>query len=85
MRIDLSTDSGPALPLLTPEKIGLFAQGRRIMIVARHPDDAEFFLGGTLTRAHEAGATIRLVAMTNGDKAGLNLAESYPSEKKAAR
>ena len=40
---------------------------RRILIVTAHPDDAEFYLGGTLLQL--AGkASIQLVCVTDGDK-----------------
>ena len=69
IRVHLFSKSAPEMTLVQVEEVGLLEKGKRILIVAGHPDDSEFYLGGTLTRAHEAGAIVRLVAMTNGDKA----------------
>lgn len=40
----------------------------RITVVVGHPDDAEFFVSGTLLKLHEAGAKITLILVTDGDK-----------------
>jgi len=39
-----------------------------IMAIAAHPDDIESWCGGTLARAIDAGATVRLLLVTSGDK-----------------
>jgi len=39
-----------------------------ILVVLAHPDDPEFFLGGSIARWHKAGHTIRYVLLTKGDK-----------------
>ena len=39
-----------------------------IMVVAAHPDDLENGCGGTLARAIDAGATVRILLVTSGDK-----------------
>jgi len=39
-----------------------------IMAVAAHPDDIESWCAGTLARAIDAGATVRLLLLTSGDK-----------------
>ena len=39
-----------------------------IMAVAAHPDDIESWCAGTLARAVDAGATVRLLLVTSGDK-----------------
>lgn len=39
-----------------------------IMAVAAHPDDIEFWCAGTLARAIDGGATVRLLLVTSGDK-----------------
>jgi LmbE family N-acetylglucosaminyl deacetylase len=44
------------------------AKGTRVAIVTAHPDDAEFYLGGTLTRLAKTGADIQLIVCTDGDK-----------------
>ncbi len=41
---------------------------RRIMVVAAHPDDAEFGCGGTVARWVREGATAYYLICTNGDK-----------------
>ena len=55
-------------PRVDPDSALLFKKGTRVAIVTAHPDDAEFFLGGTLTRLSAAGADITLIVCTNGDK-----------------
>jgi LmbE family N-acetylglucosaminyl deacetylase len=39
-----------------------------IMVVAAHPDDIESWCAGTLARSIDAGATVRLLLVTSGDK-----------------
>ncbi|MDQ2808772.1 MAG: PIG-L family deacetylase [Chloroflexota bacterium] len=39
-----------------------------IMVVAAHPDDMESWCAGTLARAIDGGATVRLLLLTSGDK-----------------
>ncbi len=39
-----------------------------IMAIAAHPDDIESWCGGTLARAVDGGATVRLLLVTSGDK-----------------
>ncbi len=39
-----------------------------IMVVAAHPDDMESWCAGTLACSIEAGATVRLMLVTSGDK-----------------
>jgi LmbE family N-acetylglucosaminyl deacetylase len=55
-------------PRVDPDSATLFRKGTRVAIVTAHPDDAEFFLGGTLTRLGAAGADVTLIVCTNGDK-----------------
>jgi len=38
----------------------------RVLVLGAHPDDAEFFAGGLLACHHQAGSTVRLVSVTNG-------------------
>ncbi|GAC1386569.1 MAG: PIG-L family deacetylase [Herpetosiphon sp.] len=39
---------------------------RRVLIVAPHPDDAEFMAGGTLAHWHQLGASIHFLLVTDG-------------------
>jgi LmbE family N-acetylglucosaminyl deacetylase len=55
-------------PRVTSEQVGLFRPDARVLIVTAHPDDTEFYLGGTLLRLAEAGARLHLVVATDGDK-----------------
>jgi LmbE family N-acetylglucosaminyl deacetylase len=41
---------------------------RRVLCITAHPDDAEFFCGGTLLLLTRAGAEAELVVVTSGDK-----------------
>jgi len=41
---------------------------KEILVVLAHPDDPEFFLGGTIARWIAAGHTVRYVLLTQGDK-----------------
>jgi LmbE family N-acetylglucosaminyl deacetylase len=41
---------------------------KEILIILAHPDDPEFFLGGTIARWIKAGHTVRYVLLTQGDK-----------------
>lgn len=41
---------------------------KRVLVIYAHPDDAEFFSGGTIARWAAQGAHITLYLMTSGDK-----------------
>lgn len=41
---------------------------KEILVILAHPDDPEFFLGGTIARWITAGHTVRYVLLTQGDK-----------------
>lgn len=41
---------------------------KEILVILAHPDDPEFFLGGTIARWVKAGHTVRYVLLTQGDK-----------------
>lgn len=55
-------------PPLDPASEFLFSPDASVAVVTAHPDDAEFYAGGTLTRLHSAGARITLIVATDGDK-----------------
>ena len=55
-------------PPVDPDSNHLFAPGTRVAVVAAHPDDPEFFIGGILTELAKAGANIAIVMCTDGDK-----------------
>jgi LmbE family N-acetylglucosaminyl deacetylase len=58
----------PALSLAQGE--GLVRTPRRVLALTAHPDDLEFFAGGTLRRMAMAGSQIFAVVMTDGEKRG---------------
>jgi len=68
-------------PRITSEHVGLFRPDARVLIVTAHPDDTEFYLGGTLLRLAEAGARLHLVVATDGDKGYYPLARPEPLRK----
>ncbi len=41
---------------------------KEILVILAHPDDPEFFLGGTIARWIKAGHKVRYVLLTKGDK-----------------
>jgi LmbE family N-acetylglucosaminyl deacetylase len=45
---------------------------KEILIILAHPDDPEFFLGGTIARWIKAGHHVRYVLLTKGDKGTKN-------------
>lgn len=47
-----------------------------VMAVAAHPDDIESWCAGTLARAIDAGATVRLLLVTSGDKGSSDPADT---------
>jgi LmbE family N-acetylglucosaminyl deacetylase len=53
-------------PSLTPQQ--LVAPGRRIVVVAPHPDDEVLALGGTIASLARAGHEVLIVAVTDGEK-----------------
>ncbi|MBV6457993.1 MAG: hypothetical protein HONBIEJF_01114 [Fimbriimonadaceae bacterium] len=55
-------------PPVDPDSKRLFSPGTKIAVVVGHPDDAEFYIGGALTRLGR-NSEITLIACTDGDKA----------------
>lgn len=68
-RFEFFPPEAPEIGRIDPSAVGLFRPGVRVLVVTGHPDDSEFYIGGTLLRIAETGAVSRLVAMTDGDKA----------------
>lgn len=58
----------PALALAQGEI--LVSSPRRVLAFTAHPDDLEFFCGGTLRRMALAGSRITAVVLTDGEKRG---------------
>ncbi len=56
-------------PNVDPDTSALFAKGMRVLVVTAHPDDSEFYIGGTLAKLRDSGAEIWQVIITDGDKA----------------
>nr|HID14776.1 PIG-L family deacetylase [Anaerolineae bacterium] len=46
---------------------------QKVLVLAAHPDDAEFFAGGTLAKMIAAGAEVTTLIATNGDKGSFEL------------
>jgi len=68
----------PAARFMAPDHLALaVAQGellvrapRRVLAFTAHPDDLEFFCGGTLRRMALAGSRITAVVLSDGEKRG---------------
>ncbi len=43
-------------------------QDKTVLAVVAHPDDLEWYIGGTLRRLADAGANVQVVVATNGEK-----------------
>ncbi len=46
---------------------------RKVLVIAPHPDDAEFFAGGTLAKMAREGAKISILIATSGDKGSFEI------------
>jgi LmbE family N-acetylglucosaminyl deacetylase len=55
-------------PRVDPDSAALFSRRARVMVVTAHPDDSEFYVGGTLMQLARAGADLTHVVVTDGDK-----------------
>jgi LmbE family N-acetylglucosaminyl deacetylase len=53
-------------------------EGKKILVITAHPDDADFSAGGTLLKWTSQGAQASIVIATNGDKGSHN--ETSPME-----
>jgi LmbE family N-acetylglucosaminyl deacetylase len=52
------------------------AHFERVLAIGAHPDDAEYFAGGTLARLADAGAQVALIVCTDGALGGRGLANA---------
>ncbi len=55
------------LPKVDPDSKKLFSKGAKILVITAHPDDSEFYIGGTLHRLSKT-ADLNQVIATDGDK-----------------
>ncbi|NIM47108.1 MAG: hypothetical protein GTN40_03050 [Candidatus Aenigmarchaeota archaeon] len=64
----------------------LFSKPRKILAIAAHPDDLEYYIGGTLARLSQSGSEIIATVCSNGEKggAGNNLGEIRKREQELA-
>lgn len=66
---DLFLRPKPTLnPLISPDIAKLKAKATRIVVITAHPDDSEFYLGGTLLELADGGAELYHLVVTDGDK-----------------
>jgi LmbE family N-acetylglucosaminyl deacetylase len=56
-------------PKVDPDSARLFSPGTKVLVITAHPDDSEFYIGGTLSKLRDSGAEIWQVIITDGDKA----------------
>jgi LmbE family N-acetylglucosaminyl deacetylase len=69
IRFEISPPPLPSSnPWTDPDSGKLFNRGARVAIITAHPDDAEFYIGGFLTRLGQCGADMTLIVATDGDK-----------------
>jgi LmbE family N-acetylglucosaminyl deacetylase len=55
--------------------------GTTILVILAHPDDPEFFLGGTIARWTTAGYQVKYGLLTNGER---GISPDYPESQKLA-
>ena len=55
-------------PKIDTDIIGGLGDGNRLTVVVGHPDDAEYYISGTLLRANMNKVKITLIVVTDGDK-----------------
>jgi LmbE family N-acetylglucosaminyl deacetylase len=69
VRIDLFPRPVPnPNPPVDPDTKRLFSNDATVAVLTAHPDDSEYYAGALLAKLHKAGAKVRLVVMTDGDK-----------------
>ncbi|MBX3118302.1 MAG: PIG-L family deacetylase [Fimbriimonadaceae bacterium] len=68
-RIDLVQKRPKApLPRMPIADTGLLSKTSRVLVITGHPDDEAYYVGGTLFALKDAKASVKLIALTNGDK-----------------
>ncbi len=70
-----------------PDLVPGDAEFDRVLAIGAHPDDAEYFAGGTLARLVDGGAHVALVVCTDGGRGGrgvANVAEVRAREQERA-
>lgn len=55
-------------PRVDPEASRLFSPGTRVLVITAHPDDSEFYIGGTLLKLADSRAQLTHILLTDGDK-----------------
>ncbi len=55
-------------PRVDPDSKRLFSKGAKVLLITAHPDDSEFFVGGTLKKLQASGAIVHQYICTDGDK-----------------
>jgi LmbE family N-acetylglucosaminyl deacetylase len=58
-----------------PAPGGVPWQPKRVLAIGAHPDDVEYFAGGTLLRLVEGGAALALVVCSDGSRGGRDLTD----------
>jgi len=61
---------------MTIESFSSWIDKKDILVILAHPDDPEFFLGGTISRWASEGHSIRYCLLTKGDKGTDNISLS---------
>lgn len=62
----------------------IIAKYRRALVLVAHPDDPEFFMGGTVARLTRAGLTVHYLILTSGDKGSRGAFDALSDEELAA-
>ncbi len=56
--------------LLAGTRLLTNARGKTVLAISAHPDDLEFFAGGTLLRLADNGAEVHALVLSDGEKGG---------------
>jgi LmbE family N-acetylglucosaminyl deacetylase len=79
-------EEGAATPLTTTRAgADILATSARIVAFAAHPDDLEYYAGGTLAMFADNGADIRAVLATDGERGGTKARTRRSEQQQAAR